>query len=59
MQNFCGIIAPSLLRTGGHSCHARRAEGRSSVMDEEEDEKDEEDEGGGRFNEFSLCSPHL
>lgn len=49
MQNFCGIIAPSLLRTGGHSSHARRAEGRSSVMDEEEEE---EDEGGGRFNEF-------
>lgn len=56
MQNFCGIIAPSLLRTGGHSYHARRAEGRSSVIDEKEEE---EDEGGGRFNEFSLCSPHL
>ena len=35
-KNHCGIIAPSLCRTGGHSFHARRAGGRSSVIDEEE-----------------------
>lgn len=34
MQNCCGIIAPSLCHTGGHSSHARSAEGKSSVMDE-------------------------
>lgn len=49
MQNSCGIIAPSLSCTGGHSSHARRAKGRSSVsMDKEEEEKEKE-EG---FSEF-------
>lgn len=48
MQNSCGIIAPSLSCTGGHSSHARRAEGRSSVSMDKEEEKEKE-EG---FSEF-------
>lgn len=52
MQNCCGIIAPSLSRTGGYSSQARGGDGRSSVMETEE-------EGGGMLGGFQLFSLRL
>lgn len=37
MQNRRSIIAPLLYRTGGHSSHARGAEGGAGASDDEEE----------------------
>lgn len=58
MHNHCGRTGPKLCHRGGHSSHARGAEGRAGVS---EGEEEEEEEGGWweSFRSAPTCLFHV